>query len=362
MTPPQFSGASASDIPDELLSAFVDGEVSASERQRVEQALFADTGVQQRLRGLEMAVDLYKEMPAISTPRAFVLSEEMVLAARGRVKGVERPSPFARFFSNLLPVAAVAVAVALVIVVGVDVWSGVPTTMPASAPESAMLEIAAAAIAATPMASVPEDGAIRVQFTLEPNRVERAKEVAVTVEVEQPAAEEMAVAAEAEPIARDEAAVESSPLRVPAAEVEFESIRSVTAQPQAAQAESAESTAMDDRAMAMEAPVAEMAAEDMAEESMPVEEMPEMEEAAPEPAAGEALPEVADAVAEAPAEAQSAAEAQAAEVQPVEAAAPPPAPLPQTSDSLSTLRVIEYGLLALFVVLLLLVLWRRRTI
>ena len=122
MTKPRFPTRST--IGDELLSAYLDGQVTAAERQRVEQALAADAGLRERYDALQMTVNLLQEAPPLRVPRAFVLSEAQVLAAGGKVRGAPQPGFFDRLFPRLMPLAAAASAILLIVLLSIDFLTG----------------------------------------------------------------------------------------------------------------------------------------------------------------------------------------------------------------------------------------------
>lgn len=62
-------------ISDELLSAYLDDEVSAQERAQIERALAQDPDTAWRLNALRQTVALVKELPRLTLPRSFTLSE-----------------------------------------------------------------------------------------------------------------------------------------------------------------------------------------------------------------------------------------------------------------------------------------------
>ncbi len=147
MTTRYSPGSGLPPISDDLLSAYLDGQVTPAERQRVEKALAEDPAVRERYMMLRQTVLLLRQTPRVAVPRSFVLSEAQVLAAGGRVAGVERPGLFARLLAGMsmaLPVATAAVAVAFFLVVGVDVWrtqfgapaASAPAALSASQPNS----------------------------------------------------------------------------------------------------------------------------------------------------------------------------------------------------------------------------------
>ena len=109
-------------IPDELLSAYIDRQISDAERRRVESALAADPFLQQRLDALRSIVELLQNTPAVVAPRALTLTEEQALAAGILTGDVSQSDFFDRWLPRLMPVATVLVgvlfAVSLVVPLG----------------------------------------------------------------------------------------------------------------------------------------------------------------------------------------------------------------------------------------------------
>ena len=125
-------------IDEELIAAYVDGDVTAEERLLVETAMASSEQIAWEVESLFRTVELLREMPKAALPRSFVLDEsqvEDVLHARrarsnpSPTPSVEEPppeSPWQRILSflgggNLLyRNAAMAAAVLLLIVVVAD--------------------------------------------------------------------------------------------------------------------------------------------------------------------------------------------------------------------------------------------------
>jgi len=101
-------------ISDELLSAYIDRQISEAELQRVEMALAAEPALQQRLDALQATVQFLQQTPSLVVPRAFVLSENQVLAAGGRVRGAKQPSFWEQWLPRLMPAATALIAVLFV--------------------------------------------------------------------------------------------------------------------------------------------------------------------------------------------------------------------------------------------------------
>lgn len=126
-------------IDEELIAAYVDGEVTAEERLRVESAMAASEQVAWEVESLRRTVGLLREMPRAALPRSFVLTEsqvEDVLQARrarnnpSPAPALEAPStetPWQRLLSFLAggnPLyrnAALVAAVLLLVVVAADI-------------------------------------------------------------------------------------------------------------------------------------------------------------------------------------------------------------------------------------------------
>ena len=65
-------------VDEELVAAFVDGDVTSEERQRVEAAMAADEQVAWEVNTLRQTVELLQDLPAVPLPRSFVLTEDQV--------------------------------------------------------------------------------------------------------------------------------------------------------------------------------------------------------------------------------------------------------------------------------------------
>jgi hypothetical protein len=101
-------------VDEELVAAFVDGEVTTEERQRVEAAMAADEQVAWEVNTLRQTVELLQDLPAVPLPRSFVLKEDQVadvlLERRSRAIATAAPaaadqdpqdSPWQRFLRFL---------------------------------------------------------------------------------------------------------------------------------------------------------------------------------------------------------------------------------------------------------------------
>lgn len=77
---------------DELLSAYLDGELSSQERRQLEARLAVDPQLRERLEDLRHTVTLVRELPPVSAPRNFLLSPEMVGETRRSAPSSRRTS------------------------------------------------------------------------------------------------------------------------------------------------------------------------------------------------------------------------------------------------------------------------------
>nr|HID15121.1 hypothetical protein [Anaerolineae bacterium] len=127
---------------DELLSAYLDGQLSAGERARLEAQLAADPALRAELEALRHTVTLVRDLPLVSIPRNFILSP--AVAAR------PRPAPLARprraWAAPLLTAATAVVSLLFVVVLAGDLLlsgvgrlaSGPAAPPPVEAPQVAL--------------------------------------------------------------------------------------------------------------------------------------------------------------------------------------------------------------------------------
>jgi anti-sigma factor RsiW len=66
------------EITDELLSAYIDEDISDDDRRLIEQAAADDPDIAWRLATLRETVRLLHELPALALPRSFLLTPEQV--------------------------------------------------------------------------------------------------------------------------------------------------------------------------------------------------------------------------------------------------------------------------------------------
>ncbi len=104
------------------ISAYLDGELSARERARLEARLKTDPGLKARLKQLESGRTLMRSLPEIRAPRNFTLTPEMA----GVHSGPPRLFPVLRFASALATIL-------LVLFVAGDLLGALPGQPPAIA-------------------------------------------------------------------------------------------------------------------------------------------------------------------------------------------------------------------------------------
>ena len=83
-------------VDEELVAAYIDGDVTAEERQRVEAAMAANEQIAWEVNTLRQTVGLLQEMPSVPLPRSFALTEDQVqdvlLDRRNRVRATAAPA------------------------------------------------------------------------------------------------------------------------------------------------------------------------------------------------------------------------------------------------------------------------------
>jgi len=81
-----------SHVTDEMLSAYLDNAVTASERSLVETAVADDPDIAWRLATLQHTVNLLGRLPDIALPRSFALTEAMIAEPVAETAGVGMPT------------------------------------------------------------------------------------------------------------------------------------------------------------------------------------------------------------------------------------------------------------------------------
>lgn len=139
------NGKGAQARMDELLSAYLDGELSSQERRQLEARLAGDPQLRERLEELRHTVSLVRELPPVPAPHNFLLSPEMVGQTRRSAPPSRRTSSF--LGNWLAPGLALASGLSgllfLVVLIGgllglQNPWIAEPT--PAPPDEVAMVE------------------------------------------------------------------------------------------------------------------------------------------------------------------------------------------------------------------------------
>lgn len=101
-------------LPDELLSAYIDQQITEAERRRVETSLAADPALQERLNDFRRTTRLLRNAPVVVAPRSFTLSEAQVLASESKVRKTKTPAFWFRWMPRLAPALVMVVAVLFV--------------------------------------------------------------------------------------------------------------------------------------------------------------------------------------------------------------------------------------------------------
>lgn len=191
-----------SQINQELLSAFIDGEVNIQEQQLVEQAMAADPEIFWQVESLRHTVALLRELPAIPLPQSFVLPEARVADVVGARRAAARQAASRSTSSGgglwqnlidflgggnlLLRNAAAVAAVAFFVLVAGDLLPGSPTmqAVPAAVPAAAP----AAELAQADLQAAPTSLAFAAKET-SPAEIEAGEGIsAASASIEEPAA------------------------------------------------------------------------------------------------------------------------------------------------------------------------------
>src|SRR5947209_832947 len=100
-------------IDDEILSAYLDGQVSPAERDAVEAAIAADPAVRARMNDLRLTVTLLRALPQPAPRRTFILTPQQAAAIRP-----VRVPWLVRIFPTVAAVSAIAAVLCLVLIAG----------------------------------------------------------------------------------------------------------------------------------------------------------------------------------------------------------------------------------------------------
>ncbi|NJN92759.1 MAG: hypothetical protein HC875_01050 [Anaerolineales bacterium] len=200
----------------ELLSPYLDGEVTDAERVRVEQALAASPELQRELETLRRTVAMVAALPVVAAPRPFTLTEAQVKPAKPASSG------FMGLPGWFRGVAALAATLLCVLAAGGLFWnmqfggSSQPAAEIAGAP-TAPVEAPAAAPAPAQEQADAAQSAAREEAPQAAMATEEAQVEAAQAPLPEPTADPAAdtmMAAPAEPPA---AAQEAAPAEAPMA-------------------------------------------------------------------------------------------------------------------------------------------------
>ncbi len=131
----------------EMLSAFLDNQVSLAERVRVESHLRTCAACRGELQSLHRTAALLRALPRVAVPHAFTLSEASA--------GVRRPEPRSAWLGGLARGFGAVTAIALVAVVAVTM-----SRQPAATPSGSVARSAPTAAAAAPAAAKEAEQAV----------------------------------------------------------------------------------------------------------------------------------------------------------------------------------------------------------
>lgn len=148
MTP---TGGMPPPIDDELLSAWLDGQVSRAERDAVDAAIAADPAVRAQATDLRATVALLRGLPQPVPRRTFILTPEQGAAIRPA-----RVAWITRLFPAVSAASAVAAVLCIALVAGDLATGGFSTKRQATAPAaiiSSAATIARVTVAAAPAAT-----------------------------------------------------------------------------------------------------------------------------------------------------------------------------------------------------------------
>ncbi len=149
----------------ELLSAYIDGELSATERANIERRLQSDAIWQQEYEALRTTTQLVRNLPTLQAPRDFTLTPQMAQAAR-RITPLPK-----RRRTNYTPWAVLVAAVFVMVIGAAILFSQRPA--PRSESDNTQQVVAAAPTsvptqAETPLALAPPLAASTMTATASP--------------------------------------------------------------------------------------------------------------------------------------------------------------------------------------------------
>jgi hypothetical protein len=184
---------------DELLSAYLDGQLGARERVRLEAQLATDPALEAELEALQHTVALVRDLPPVPVPRNFILPQ----AAAARPQPARRVRPRRAWAAPFLTAATAVVSLAFVVVLAGEMLLLGSGGMAYAPDIEQVMEAPQAALAP------PVEEEVAVETVVVEAEVEKAVPAPTEFEVpaaEMPAAEMPAEAPEEAPLAAAEVA------------------------------------------------------------------------------------------------------------------------------------------------------------
>ena len=178
---------------DELLSAYLDGQVNARERARLEAQLATDPALEADLETLQHTVALVRDLPSVPVPRNFILPQ----TAAARPQAARRVRPHRAWAAPFLTAATAVVSLAFVVVLAGELLLPGTGRMAYTPSAGQVMEAPQAAREPSPAEEVV------VTVVVE---AEMEKALLAPTEIERPAAEMPAEAPQEAPLAAAEVA------------------------------------------------------------------------------------------------------------------------------------------------------------
>ncbi len=151
---------------DELLSAYVDGQLSAGERARLETQLATDPALQAELEALRHTVALVRDLPPATIPRNFILPQKMKPSVTARSRPARRARPRHAWAAPLLTAATAVVSLIFVVVLAGDLLlsgAGKQAFAPMAAPQMEAPQVAMEPAPVSEEIEVEAEGEIEVE-------------------------------------------------------------------------------------------------------------------------------------------------------------------------------------------------------
>ncbi|GEM_PF-5003278 len=143
-------GGTPPSIDDELLSAYLDGQVSPAERAAVDAVIAADPAVRAHVADLRATVTLLRALPQPALRRTFILTPEQAAAIRPA-----RMAWLTRLFPTVAAISAVAAVLCLVLIGGDLATGGFSTNTQITTARPAIESVAAATPTRVALAAAP---------------------------------------------------------------------------------------------------------------------------------------------------------------------------------------------------------------